>query len=545
MGDTLALLEAVYCPPLDPALLSAILSDYDLENEDQLREARGALDQLKESAELEEHAGFDASGTGGRDNEVRHGSSSRPESCPEETNTTVSRETDLTNLSAEWQSLNLNSNSAEVPSGNGDIAEELENLNEDAKIALLEQIMGQQLSRYTVQHTLRKCKGNWHKAMDELLSQVYMHEAENSDGDGKLAVKSIDAFSEENTSRRGRKGKGKKKGAKLNDSRRSSSLPTSPVESEPTVANAWQGAGRDIEFIASRTGEPSKTVATIYYNSGASRAKTIGSILKNHLSEGTIALAEDPIKAVTAHDLGQDFPSIDSQYVASLINLTYPSTAAARELAEALTTRPSIEGGIEIIPTYVRPNIEEADAFTPVAGRNKPASGHAYSSNLSDARERASTYAAARSAALAQAYAAHRKAKSDRLMGGVAGYYGQVSRDYYALSSAASAAAADEIAASQSSASEVDLHGIDVLNAVRIARERVEQWWEGLGENRANGRIGANQRQAGYKIVVGLGRHSEGGRSKLGPAVRKMLTEQGWKNELNGAVITVQGRARK
>jgi hypothetical protein len=360
MGDdTRAQLEATYCPPLDPALLSAILSDYDLEKADQVREARGALDQLKESAELEENAGFDASGTGGRENDARH--SHRPESCPEETNTTVSRETDLTSLSADWQSLDLDGRLGEPLSGNSDIAGEVENLGEDTKIQLLEQIIGEQLSRYTVQHTLRKCEGNWHKAVDELLSQVYLHEAETSDGEGRLAVKGIDAFSEEHIRQRGRKKKGKKKATQSIDTRRASSLPTTPADSGPTAANAWQGAGRDIDFIASRTGEPSNTIATIYYQSGASRAKTIGSILKSHLSEGSAALVEDPIKAVTAYDLGQDFPSIDPHYVASLIHLTYPSTAAARELAEALTARPATEGGVQIIPNYVRPSIDEEE----------------------------------------------------------------------------------------------------------------------------------------------------------------------------------------
>lgn len=544
MADTVAQLEAIYCPPLDPALLSAILSDYDLASEYQLREARGALDQLKESAELEDQAGFDASGTGGRENEVWHGSKS--ESCPGETNTTASQETDLTRLSAGWQFLDLDSKSGETTPGNSDIADELENLDEDTKIQRLEQIMGKQVSRYTVQHTLRKCNGNWHKAVDELLSQIYMHEAENSDGEGKLAVKGIDAFAEENTIRHGRKGKGKKKGIKSIDSRRSSSLPTTPVDSGPTAANAWQRGGRDIDFIASRTGEPSATVATIYHKSGASRSKTISSILKSHLSDGTAALAENPEKAVAAHDLGQEFPSMDLQYVASLINLTYPDKVLAHELAEALTTRPAPEGGIRIIPAYVRPNVEDEDAgFIQVARRKPDSSGHFYSPGAPDARERASNYAAARSAALAQAYAAHRKAKSDRLMAGAAAYYGQVSRDLYALSSGASAAAADQIVAGQSDSTQLDLHGVDVLNAVRIAQERVEQWWNGLGENSMNGRIGASQRQSGYTIVVGLGRHSEGGRSKLGPAVRKMLNEQGWKNDFTGAVITVQGRAKR
>lgn len=65
MDDALATLEAEYCPPLDSALLSAIVSDYDLASEDGLTAARATLDMLKESALIEEAAEFDPSGTGG------------------------------------------------------------------------------------------------------------------------------------------------------------------------------------------------------------------------------------------------------------------------------------------------------------------------------------------------------------------------------------------------------------------------------------------------------------------------------------------------
>ncbi|KAM3419471.1 hypothetical protein BST61_g5397 [Cercospora zeina] len=548
MVDACAQLEAAYCPPLDPALLSAILSDYDVDDESQLAEAKLALDQLKESALLEEQQGFDASGTGGVGGDILP--TNRAESCPGDTNTTASRETDLTSLSAGYQSLDLGNDAADEKDllANSDVAEELENLDEATKIQLLENIIDGRLSRYTVQYTLRKCHGRWHTALEELLSQIYLRDAEDSDSGTKLPAKGVDAFFEEDAVRRSRKGKGKahKRTLQASQERLSITRPSSSDESTANNFNAWQGSSRDIEFIASRTGRPTSVVATLYYKSGASRPKTIAAVLKTHLSEGVAALSEDPIKAATAHDLGQDYPSVAKDYIAALIDLSYPSTGAARELAEALTTKPTRQGGIEIIPAYVPPNIgTEAASRVHHSKTLQRITGGVLEPGSVEARDRATTYAAARNAALAQAYAAHRKAKSDRLMGGVAAYYGQLSRDYYALSSGANAVAANQLAASQSDSTQLDLHGIDVVNAVRIAQDKVGQWWEGLGEARANGRIGASERQSGYRIVVGLGRHSEGGRSKLGPAVRKMLTAQGWKHEMNGAVITVRGRMQR
>ena len=130
-------------------------------------------------------------------------------------------------------------------------------------------------------------------------------------------------------------------------------------------------------------------------------------------------------------------------------------------------------------------------------------------------------------------------------MGGAAAYYSQLGRDLSALSFGATADAADSLAARQSSATQLDLHGIDVLNGVRIAQERVESWWCSLGENRVNGRAGAEDRGAGFRIVVGAGSHSVGGKGKLGPAVSKMLKSEGWRIEPAGAVIVVKGKQRR
>jgi hypothetical protein len=130
-------------------------------------------------------------------------------------------------------------------------------------------------------------------------------------------------------------------------------------------------------------------------------------------------------------------------------------------------------------------------------------------------------------------------------MGGAAAYYSQLGRDLSAMAFGASADAADALASRQSSATQLDLHGIDVLNGVRIAQERVEAWWNGLGESRVNGRTGAEDRGAGFRIVVGAGTHSVGGKGKLGPAVSKALNSEGWRIEPAGAVIVVKGKQRR
>jgi hypothetical protein len=130
-------------------------------------------------------------------------------------------------------------------------------------------------------------------------------------------------------------------------------------------------------------------------------------------------------------------------------------------------------------------------------------------------------------------------------MGGAAAYYADVRREYSAMAHRALAHVADGTADAQSSASQLDLHNIDVANAVRIARDRVGQWWSSLGESRVNGRVGAEARQNGFRIVVGRGIHSQGGKARIAPAVAKMLKDEGWKFERQEAVILVKGRASR
>ncbi|KAK4507676.1 hypothetical protein PRZ48_001411 [Zasmidium cellare] len=540
MAETFTRLEAEYCPPLDPALLSAILSDYDLNVEEQIQNARDTLDPLKESALLEEQFGFDAAGTGVQDEGLI--SATRPESCPG-TSASVSRETDLTSLSNGLSSLDLEHGDSSPIPGEGATAEEIERLDEETKILLLQDIFHDRVSRYKTEYTLRKCNGGWHKAMEELLNHVYFNES-GEDQEGGKVPRGIEAFSEDHVVRRGRKKKGKGRSLHFIDERRSSSLPVSPTDAPAPPSNKWQTAGQDIEFITSRTGLSNKTVTSIYYSNGTSLPKAIAGVLKDSVKQGKADLGDDPILAINSHDLGVEFPTIAAEYARTIVRLTHPSTAAAHELAKALTVQPEVaRGGIQIIPSYAKP-LDDEDFVQPISKKDRATARLNLDENF-NASERAAAYSAARSTALSQAYAAHRKAKSDRLMGGAAAYYSQVGRDYAMLSNQATASAADDLAHAQSSSSQLDLHGIDVLNAVRIAKQKVEQWWEALGESRANGRVGAQERQAGYTIVVGLGRHSEGGKGKLGPAVNKALREDGWKVEQSGAVLVVKGKTRK
>ena len=545
MDDPLATLEAEYCPPLDPALLSAIVSDYNLEDGEALQNARAILNDLRKSALLEEAAGFDASGTGGQEEHAAEIASERATSCPERASS-PSRSTEFTSISNELSSLGLSGDEDAGDIGN---AEALERLDEDTKVLLLQELFGEHVNSYSIRHTLQKCNGKWNTAMEELLNHVYFGDTGDSDEGESVSAKSIDAFAEDGIARRGRKGKSKSKRFKAIDERRSSSVPNSPIDGSTSSPNKWQNAAEDIEFISSRTGLTPATVRSIYYENRTQLPQTINGVIKASMEESKHVVTDEESVFACARELGRDFPTVAPEYLTALIRLTHPSATAAHELAEALTAKPKDKSsGLQVIPRYAPVDIEllnGSSSWQTVAKKARSTTSPYSPVDDADAAALASSYQAARATAYAQASAAHRKAKSDRLMGGAAAYYGQVGREYAALSSHANAAAADALAAAQSSAYQLDLHGIDILNGVRIAQEKVERWYDSLGESRVNGRVGAGDRSIGYKIVVGLGRHSEGGKGKLGPAVSKMLRSEGWKIENVGAAILVKGRMKR
>jgi hypothetical protein len=154
-----------------------------------------------------------------------------------------------------------------------------------------------------------------------------------------------------------------------------------------------------------------------------------------------------------------------------------------------------------------------------------------------------STLATVRDANFAKASAYYRKGKSDHLMGGAAAYYATVGREASTARKSALADEADALVASQSTSTQMDLHGVSVNDAKRIASGGVRAWWHNLGEGRIRSpRSGVGE---GFRIVTGLGVHSEGGVAKVGPAVMKMLVNEGWKVEVGRGVLIVTGVTRK
>lgn len=498
------------------------------------------LDTLKADAVTEQLTDFDASGnSGGPAHESPSKHAREDADSNADTWATQTTLTDHSHLSNDISGLSIGARSASGSEGSPDglYWGEAGQYTTPRKENILAETFPN-LRPELIAYTLQKAGNDLDKATDELLNHVYFEDSRTSPTEEGPVAKGIDAFSEDyHVPQRGRKGKNKKRQRiSLNTL---SSTNTSDSDSVKSPTNRWQNTSRDVEFITSRTHLPYKTVSSLYNENSLSLSATVLAVVRKDIiahkssAEAPTALVQDALSLIDS------FPNIDLEYALAIVRLTDPSVTKARDLAKALTEQPASEtggkGGIKLGLRYAPVNLTDPTSETTRLPPLAPSLRQHDSSSLSQARGEYFT----------QASAAYRRGKSTPLMRQAAAYYAQEGRDASAHLHAMSALEADALVSSQSSATVLDLHGVNVANATRIAKQRTQTWWDGLGEQRirewGSSRGGVGE---GYRIVTGLGRHSEGGRGKLGPAVFKALGGEGWRVVIGTGEVVVVGKRR-
>ncbi|TGO34205.1 hypothetical protein BHYA_0207g00030 [Botrytis hyacinthi] len=553
--ELLARMESEYCPPLDNSTFRAIIADYDLSNKEQIETARMVLDMIRKDAEFEEATGFDPSGTWGGTY------TNRGETSAEQNSQNGNSRNDDASTSSKsvpgWSSstddtLSWRTSSLDLLEGldfpgnedtykGTDFTDSLEGMDVDSQEDFLLATF-KTLKPFDVKYSLKKSKGNVNLAIEDLLNLSFLEETGSR-------RRGIEAFSESSASPKTRKQKGKRKGRKTEASESSSIADDLPLTAE---ASKWETGRKDVEFLSTRTGLPMQQITSLYHNNGASVKATILSIIENY--PATDMEDEDPIIEVQAMELGEAFPSVKPCHILILTQMTYPYTANARELATALISTPVSKSGKPNLQIEIRHTPLVIDPSPTVLSASKQYSlnaiypTHSTSSNpgtpLSPSTD-ASPHINARNTAFQKASAAYKKSRSNPLMGGAAAYYSQQGRDANVRVKDAESAAADELVMSQCWNGGIDLHGVGVRDAVRIAREKVTMWWVSEERRRLGGGYTRAGPQEGFKIVTGVGNHSEGGKGKLGPAVARMLIKEGWKVQVESGALLVMGVARK
>ena len=491
---------------------------------------------MKADALANEDAPFDPTGTSGlQDGESSHGSSERAQSWHGDAASHATEETEVTGMSQALELIDLDGRGRTVlgTSASGQQAQ-LENLSTAEKLKVLKD-MFPNVKDFDITWALEKSGKNFGKTVEQLLNQTWLYE-ESLNGENH-GYRGIEAFTEYTINSRNRKSrKNQKKMLRRTSSTSEEDRPSSTLSPQ----SRWDQGKEDIDFIVQRTSVPQHHVASAYHQNGASLPFTIAALCAStdpEISTNPNLLPGDsPILDAHAIDLAKDFQRLPYTQIKSLIALAHPSTASAHELARALSSLPKFASTAKLIPQYLRrPPSPPSTAPTPSPIPTLPLPAST-----------AAALAIRRANSSLQAAAANRASKSKPLMSGATAHYNSVRRDADAALHAHATAQADALVTRQSRPGEVDLHGVSVLDAVEIARERVERWWEAEGKEWSReGRVMGGVGGGGLKVVTGVGRHSEGGRGVLGPAVRGMLEREGWRVKSGEGVLVVVGRLRR
>ncbi|EER23770.1 Smr domain containing protein [Coccidioides posadasii C735 delta SOWgp] len=559
-------LESEYCPRLDPALFAAIASDFNLDdNPSGIAELRATLDFVAAQSSCDS----DPYGTGERDVFEEDGVVSEP-SVPPSQKTLQSSETNPTSLeSSPWSVENeepagkqnqtkaksYNPGPAPFLSQKGaafsgfDLEEKQEYLKE----------MFPSIAQYTISHTLGKCNGDIDRSMDVLLNLAFFEDSSRSNNghkdagadadDGQISIpKGIEGFDGPISHKKGRKrGKGKGKQSKTKQLLEQSISACAEDDLNPNkVDNRWDNGKKDVDFICSRTYLSTQASSSAYHLNAAHLPTTIHYLAKKEIEKHPQVM-EDAVTIQQVAELREDFSTVSPEKLGGLLRLARNSISAANELARVMIAEPEAPLIEATTPRAILPPNLTQTGFTPVRKTKKVVSpllgtGSAAAS-LGASRALANHHRRAGEIAFNKAHAAYRRGKSDHLMGGAAGYYSSVGREHIEIAKRETSAAADALVDSQSTGNVLDLHGVSVQDGVRIACERVEAWWESLGDARYAPGGGGPVRE-GYKIITGLGRHSRNGTARLGPAVARRLAKDGWRVEVGQGQLTVAGLVR-
>ena len=187
-----------YCPPLDSSLFYSFFSEY-LDQQLSLDKLRSQLDIVKEITLATNDAAFDPSGTSGvHDDTESHESSERAQSWQGDVFSDSTEDTDLTNISQAFESVNLGDSPADgLDLNKGQYDDWLEMLSPEDKRKMLKEIFCD-AKDFDIGYILRKNGSSYHKSLDELLTQARLEEE-------GLKGKGIEAFAGSTMSSRERK----------------------------------------------------------------------------------------------------------------------------------------------------------------------------------------------------------------------------------------------------------------------------------------------------------------------------------------------------
>lgn len=297
-------------------------------------------------------------------------------------------------------------------------------------------------------------------------------------------------------------------------------------------------------------------VSIMYAESGNSKVGTVIGILDQHLlQENGEPLTSTEKEA--AGGLKQKYRSVPEIYLEVIVQITGPMSTSSAELASLLNTyfsKRSMNQKLELsyrLTPLPHEDIEglagaavDAMAERKGARQRSPPVTRA-GADLTRTLQASNALHRQKQDAMASAGTLYRRGASNPLYRQAAGYYAQQARELGRRAQEATSTAADIHVDQQSTNTTVDLHGVSVLDGVRIARQRAVDWWQTRRDSRYEPRYESREGQSSERnltIITGLGHHSAGGVSPLRQAVGAALTRDGWKYRVETGKFVLTGR---
>ncbi|KAG5920491.1 hypothetical protein E4U53_003915 [Claviceps sorghi] len=542
---------------LDEALIVAIAGDFDLKDPSAYADARSTLEDLAQNVPSEEASGFNPSGiplaaddAEGREQEEAEAEAEAPGDWQSsrldhvDTSTATASHNTSQAYTTEQSSTDSSSRAPDSPdlSGHGTRLTSLDKESHEDKILVL-QAMFAELKPYDVSYALNKADGDFQLALDDLLNVQYLQSTGQQ-------LKGLDGFfvadSTTNSGKKKRTRKRKKQCPKAtcSDPDLSSDGCLSP---RVPAAAAAENAQDQVQYIAERFGIRSDQVAPIYHECQGSQGAAVVQLLKQYISHGI--QTQEKSGQETAQALVNKYRHVPPEFMPTIVHVSGSIPQFAEDIAALLNkhfSKPTKAKKIDLayrLTPLPQADIEGAELLssaTTKSSRSGPASKPAPLDvrSVAEAMGRADTFRAASRDATASAAQLHRRGASSSLYRQAAGYYAERAREQARHAQGASSTAADLLVDQQSTRDSIDLHGVLVRDGVRIARQRAQEWWQGLGEMRAS----KARERGGFTVITGLGRHSAGGVSQLRQAVAAALLQDGWKLSIETGKFIITGR---
>lgn len=296
---------------------------------------------------------------------------------------------------------------------------------------------------------------------------------------------------------------------------------------------------------------PISEVMTVYQREWCSIGATATELLERYIELGIETRDAEGIQR--AADLTKAYPGVPARFMPTIVQITSSIPEFSYDLAELLdkhfnkasSSPQALDISYKLAPLSLA-DIEGSSKDSPQALARQKAKASALSptqhvmpgsSDYEEALRISQNYHQAKRNAADSAAQMHRRGASSPLYRQAAGYYADRAREQGRFALQATSAAAELLVDQQSTSRTIDLHGVHVQDGVRIARERAQRWWVGLGDAKAS-----KARQDSLTIVTGLGRHSAGGVSQLRQAVAAALLQDGWKMQVETGRFVLTGR---